>query len=177
MGKSTGFKFAGRGPGLQKSSKLQRQFLVKKGNRVKTGSMKDLDFGVEQAEKVPDHLVQTGLNTVRAPDVDEMEEEEEEVVKAPAPEVVKARQAAKRTPKALGPRVKTGKAIPAATPTPVSAETTDGHQSRVAGALMSEQWGAVAESARVGDRDELKDAQREQAAKTALKKSKKCAPC
>jgi hypothetical protein len=36
--------------------------------------------------------------------------------------VAKARQAAKRTPKALGPRVRTGKAIPAATPTPVSAE-------------------------------------------------------
>ena len=36
--------------------------------------------------------------------------------------MAKARQAAKRTPKALGPRVRTGKAIPAATPTPVSAE-------------------------------------------------------
>jgi len=31
-------------------------------------------------------------------------------------------------------------------------QTADGHQSRVAGALMSEQWGAVAEAQRVGDR-------------------------
>mmetsp|Transcript_1315 Transcript_1315/g.2613 ORF Transcript_1315/g.2613 Transcript_1315/m.2613 type:complete len:141 (+) Transcript_1315:17-439(+) len=64
MGKSLGFKFAGKGPGLQKTNKLAKKYLVK--GKVKTGKMAELDFGVEDV-KVPADRVKTGLSKVRAP--------------------------------------------------------------------------------------------------------------
>ena len=87
MGKSTGFRFvfplmsflrelqsylthdhirryAGKGPGLQKKSKLARKYLPKSSNKVKGGQMDSLDWGVEVAN-VPKHLISTGLNSVR----------------------------------------------------------------------------------------------------------------
>jgi hypothetical protein len=51
MGKSLGTKPSGKGPGLQKRTKLQRQYLTDKKAQVKKGSMKDLDFGVHTAHK------------------------------------------------------------------------------------------------------------------------------
>jgi len=47
MGKSLGTKFSGKGPGLQKKTKLQRKYLTdSKVSAVKRGNMSDLDFGM-----------------------------------------------------------------------------------------------------------------------------------
>ena len=45
MGKSLGTKFSGKGPGLQKKTKLQRKYLTDPKAQVKKGSMAELDFG------------------------------------------------------------------------------------------------------------------------------------
>jgi hypothetical protein len=48
MGKSTGFRFAGDGPGMQKKNKLAKKYGQGK-NVPARGKMDDLDWGVEQA--------------------------------------------------------------------------------------------------------------------------------
>ena len=45
MGKSLGTKFSGKGPGLQKKTRLQRKYLTDPKAQVKKGSMAELDFG------------------------------------------------------------------------------------------------------------------------------------
>ena len=45
MGKSLGTKPSGKGPGLQKRTKLQRKYLTDSKAQVKRGKMSDLDFG------------------------------------------------------------------------------------------------------------------------------------
>ena len=47
MGKSTGFRFAGDGPGMQKKNKLAKKYGQGK-NVPARGKMDDLDWGVEQ---------------------------------------------------------------------------------------------------------------------------------
>mmetsp|Transcript_7431 Transcript_7431/g.14925 ORF Transcript_7431/g.14925 Transcript_7431/m.14925 type:complete len:143 (-) Transcript_7431:93-521(-) len=65
MGKSVGFRFAGKGPGLQKTSKLSKKYLSK---TTKKGKLSDLDFDVEQAPKLSKEEASTGLGAVRAPE-------------------------------------------------------------------------------------------------------------
>ena len=45
MGKSLGTKFSGKGPGLQKKTKLQRKYLTDPKAKVRKGNMAELDFG------------------------------------------------------------------------------------------------------------------------------------
>ena len=61
MGKSVGTKPSGKGPGMQKRMTSQRKYLVSDKNKVKKGSMADLDFGVEQAPKLSKAEQETGL--------------------------------------------------------------------------------------------------------------------
>ena len=61
MGKSGGTKPSGKGPGMQKRMTSQRKYLVSDKNKVKKGSMADLDFGVEQAPKLSKAEQETGL--------------------------------------------------------------------------------------------------------------------
>ncbi|EKX35393.1 hypothetical protein GUITHDRAFT_146502 [Guillardia theta CCMP2712] len=64
MGKALGFRYAGKGPGIQKSSKMARKYLV--ANKVKTGKMSDLDFGIEAAPKIQKEQAETGLNNSKS---------------------------------------------------------------------------------------------------------------
>mmetsp|Transcript_37770 Transcript_37770/g.58949 ORF Transcript_37770/g.58949 Transcript_37770/m.58949 type:complete len:148 (+) Transcript_37770:139-582(+) len=147
MGKSLGFKFAGRGPGIQKRGQLAKKYLQK--NTVKSGKMSELDFDVEQVEKVPAHLSNTGLNGLRAA------------------EASGAKKSGVKEPAATK-----GKAAPSA-PKPLVLNSS-GPSAPVNNAVRI---GIAYVAARVGNFEEHYQAKAESAAKTNEKKKKKCAPC
>ena len=112
MGKSVGTKPSGKGPGMQKRMTSQRKYLVSDKNKVKKGSMADLDFGVEQAPKLSKAEQETGLKGKTA---------------APAarPAPAAAEPAAKKAKSAMAVGTKTTAAAKAAAAAAAAVETCD----------------------------------------------------
>mmetsp|Transcript_45420 Transcript_45420/g.106703 ORF Transcript_45420/g.106703 Transcript_45420/m.106703 type:complete len:152 (+) Transcript_45420:3-458(+) len=150
MGKSLGFKYAGKGPGLQKTRTLTKKYLC---NQTKKGKLSDLDFDVEQAPKLSAAEADTGLKGNRAPDPDPTPAPEPKKRKAKKTEETAEVSAVRGSSSALGAMVVGER--------PVS---------------LAEKVGRTEWERRIGNAEQDKAAREEMAAKKAAKRQKKCAP-
>eukprot|EP00802_Teleaulax_amphioxeia_P030252 Tamp_32737.p1 GENE.Tamp_32737~~Tamp_32737.p1 ORF type:complete len:184 (+),score=64.89 Tamp_32737:29-553(+) len=174
MGKSLGTKFSGKGPGLQKKTKLQRKYLTDPKAQVKKGSMAELDFGVEKAPKVSKEQAATGLKgdtSVVVPPASKAAKTSAAAGKAksePASGTKKAVAAAAAAAEA------TAAAVAASEPREWQAYAPEGKGERK---CLAEKVGAEHYARAVNNQDEYQSARDFAMQKTLEKKRKKCAPC